>query len=190
MSELMIRRLTPGLVDDYLGFFDHDAFCDNPDWAGCYCYWYHFPGTLDEWNSRTGEANRADVAGLIRQGRQQGYLAYQGDRVVGWCSAMPRVLVPNVGRFSGFSPPDEPLVGSITCYVVAAPFRRQGVATSLLRTACDGFRDQGLSFAEAYPSRQAATDAKNYHGPLAMYLEAGFVPVHETDDLVVVRKRL
>ena len=31
-----IRPLTPELHDEYLRFFDHDAFTDNYAWASCY----------------------------------------------------------------------------------------------------------------------------------------------------------
>ncbi len=30
-------RLTPSLSDDFLLFFDHVAFADNPDWSDRYC---------------------------------------------------------------------------------------------------------------------------------------------------------
>ena len=43
MSELVIKELNPSLKDDFLYFFDHIAFADNPDWSDCYCSLYHFP---------------------------------------------------------------------------------------------------------------------------------------------------
>ena len=42
MSELVIKELSPSLRDDFLLFFDHVAFADNPDWSDCYCSAYHF----------------------------------------------------------------------------------------------------------------------------------------------------
>ena len=33
-------------------------------------------------------------------------------------------------------------------------------------------------------------DAHNYHGPLAMYLKAGFTPHREIENLVIVRRKL
>ena len=32
-----IRELTPELLADFLGFFEGEAFADNPGWASCYC---------------------------------------------------------------------------------------------------------------------------------------------------------
>jgi hypothetical protein len=64
------------------------------------------------------------------------------------------------------------------------------VARRLLDAACAGFRDMGLVVAEAYPRKQASGDAANYHGPLALFLEAGFAPFSESETVVVVRKNL
>lgn len=45
--ELLIRKLTPELLEDWLSFFDKDAFSDNEDWCGCYCMCYHYDEELD-----------------------------------------------------------------------------------------------------------------------------------------------
>jgi len=37
MSELVVKELTPYLRDDFLSFFNHVAFADDPDWSDCYC---------------------------------------------------------------------------------------------------------------------------------------------------------
>jgi len=43
---------------------------------------------------------------------------------------------------------------------------------------------------EAYPRKDIRDEAVNYHGPLAMYLAAGFEPVKEKEGVVTVRKKL
>jgi len=37
MGDLVVKDQTPSLRDDFLLFFDHVAFADNPDWSDCYC---------------------------------------------------------------------------------------------------------------------------------------------------------
>ncbi len=32
-----VRAISPGQLRDFLAFFDHEAFADNPKWASCYC---------------------------------------------------------------------------------------------------------------------------------------------------------
>lgn len=180
-----IRELSPDLLQDYLNFFDHDAFADNPRWASCYCYFPHAPHALGNWDVNATQQNRAAVSARIRAGQMRGYLAYVDGKVVGWCNAAPRSEMTILD-----DEPQQEKIGSIVCFVIAKPFRGKRVATRLLQAACDGFRDQGLRVAEAYPRAQAESEASNPRGPLAMYLAAGFERVRESDGSVIVRKAL
>ncbi len=140
------------------------------------------------WAARTAEENRASACERIACGRMQGLLAYRGGEVVGWCNAAPRRMMD---PYADEPDPDADRLGQITCFVVASAHRRSGVARTLLEAACDALRAQGLTLAEAHPSRSAATDAEHHYGPLSLYLAAGFRILRETDDgLVVVRRSL
>ncbi len=186
-----IRKLTPALVDDFLTFFDRDAFMDNPIWASCYCLFYQFAGTADEWERRSGAENRRDKADLVRRGEAQGYLAYVDGRPAAWCHAAPRATLPGLDRSEELRTADDvSRIGSIVCFVVAAPYRKQGLAARLLDAACDGLREQGAEIAEAYPARVPESDAQAYHGPLKMYEAAGFTPHRDAGHFVIVHNTL
>jgi GNAT superfamily N-acetyltransferase len=190
MADPIIRASSPALVEDYLRFFDHDAFADNPKWASCYCYFYHAPHEQTDWGTRAGAENRAAVRELCCDGRMHGYLAYVAGKPVGWCHAAPRCDIPNLQASEALRVDDVNQVGAIVCFVVAKPYRGQGIARQLLDAACDGFMRQGLVIAEAYPRKGTNADAANYHGPLQMYLAAGFQPFREFEDFLIVRKPL
>lgn len=184
-----VRPLTPGLREDWLRFFDRDAFMDNPTWADCYRRFYLFPGDQAAFNRITAAENRADMDERIARRRARGYLAYADETVIGWCHAAPRAWFPRPDAHeSAHTSADG--VGSMVCFVVAAPYRGQGVARHLLDAACDGLRESGSRIAEAYPRRDAEGDAASYHGPLPLYLAAGFTAVREDGDVLVVRKPL
>lgn len=185
-----IHPLSADRLVDYLAFFDGDAFVDNPHWAPCYCHFYLADHRQVPWEQRTSEENRAAVSQHIVAGRMQGYLAYLDGRVVAWCHAAPRLAIPNLQDNEQLQVGDLEQVGAIVCFLVAPAYRRAGIATSLLSAACDGLRRQGLVIAEAYPRRDTTSDAANYHGPLQMFLEAGFEPYREFRDFLIVRKRL
>ena len=189
-SRIIIKELTPKLLEDYLRFFDGDAFKDNPEWAGCYCMYMHFLGTNNEWNARSSSANRSDIIELINQNKANGLLAYLDGQVVGWCHATPRTNLKKLDVITGFQVNDKERIGSIVCFVVAAPYRRRGIARSLLDSACNIFQKWGLSIAEAYPNTKAETDAENWGGPLSLYLSAGFTPFREFKNRMIVRKIL
>lgn len=192
---LEIRELTPALLDDYLAFFDHDAFPDNPWWSGCFCSYYQDPSHDGDSRADTIPVRRPKAIDLVRSGRQRGLLAYDGGKVVAWCNAAPRAsyLAPR-DYAKGFDG-DSATVGSIMCFVVTPPRRNGGVATALLDAACERFRRLGLAVAEAYPPivpprPEVPSSAHNYHGPLAMYVKAGFRMHRELERFAVVRKDL
>jgi GNAT superfamily N-acetyltransferase len=187
VSPVEIRKLSPALMQDFLLFFDGEAFADNPKWGFCFCQFLYIDHAKVDWAARTVQENRAAACARIGDRRMEGYLAYRAGRPVGWCNAAPREMMDS---FADEPDPDCARIGEITCFVVAKPHRRSGVATSLLHAACAGLKAQGLAIAEALPSSEAASDAQNHFGPLRMYLAAGF-EVHRTDgDRVYVRRRL
>lgn len=166
-----VRALSPERLPEFLAFFAGEAFADNPKWGSCYCQFLYVDHDRVAWRERTGAQNRAAACDRIRAGRMQGYLAYRGGRPVGWCSAGPRTMMD---AFAGEPHPDAGRIGEITCFVVAKPHRRSGVARALLAAACEGLKAQGLAIAQAMPLGEADTDARNHYGPLSLYLAAGF----------------
>ncbi len=189
-KEILIRSLSPALLADWLAFFDHEAFVDNPGWAGCYCQFYHADHEEKDWNERTGQENRSASISLIRRGRLRGHVAYVEGKPVGWCQACPRSWVVNLNSNPDLVIDDADCVGSILCFLVAPAHRKSGVGHRLLEAACQGLAEAGLEIAEAYPRRATRSDASNYHGPLSMYLNAGFEPYRELEDFLIVRKDL
>lgn len=183
-----IRKLSPELMPDFLSFFEGEAFADNPKWAFCFCQFLYVDHSKVTWNARTAEENRAAACDRICTDRMQGYLAYRDGKAIGWCNAAPRTMME---AFADEPDPDASRIGQITCFVVAKPHRRSGVATSLLHAACEGLKAQGLTIAEASPPAEASDDAENHYGPLSMYFAAGF-HVHRSDDdgTVHVRRSL
>lgn len=188
-----LHRLAPDRLDDFMAFFEGEAFEDNPDWSSCYCQCYYEDHRIVRWTDRTGMQNRRCASDRIVTGSMQGVLAYRDGRVVGWCNAAPRKLLH---ALDGEPVDDVERIGTILCFVVAPRLRGQGVAKALLAAACHHLRDQGMAVAEANPRAHAAGPADQHFGPLRLYLEAGFEAfVHpgrdaESDGSVWVKKTL
>ncbi len=188
---LDIRPVLPETTDDFVRFFEGEGFMDNPLWATCYCMFPNFTGSNDEWSERTGEANLADKISLFKSGGAHGLLAFGDEgQPVAWCAAGPKAEMGNLPRILKGQHTETDGIGSIFCFVVAPPYRRQGVAASLLEAACDYLQGFGLTVAEAYPAKSATGDAHSFHGPLEMYLQAGFTAHGESAGRVVVRRSL
>ena len=195
--QVAVRRLRSELLDDFLHFFDKEAFTDFPEWSGCYCGFYETLG--DHWDAGVGEGpiHRAEKAERIRTGRATGLLAYADGKVVGWCNAQRRSDFANMRRYSVVVDDPAAPVGSIMCFLVAPGYRGRGVCTSLLNVACDTFREDGLTIAEGYPTTNPVKRGwetpwaeENYKGPLSVYLNAGFKVHRQLERFAVVRRQL
>ncbi len=173
-----IRPLEPALADDYLAFFAGDAFADNPDWGNCFCRFYQFDGKLDDWGNTTVAENRAAVEAKLRAGTMDGLLASQGDKPIAWCQATvaPRLPFLPVALGRRDAVPDD-RTGLVTCFVVAKPWRRRGVARALLRAAVERFRERGFRAVEAYPHKHDDSEASRFPGPVELYESEGFTRV-------------
>jgi GNAT superfamily N-acetyltransferase len=181
--ELEIRKLAPGMTDDYLDFFENRAFSDNPGWDDCYCCFYHFRGK--DWDNRTASQNREDVIGRIETGGMHGFLAYADGKAVGWCHADD---ISSMERLASRAKKSGAVkTGAIVCFLIAPEYRRRGIAKALLQQTVADFKANGYACIEAYPRLRGKTDAENYHGPLDMYLSSGFEKISENRNFATVR---
>jgi GNAT superfamily N-acetyltransferase len=190
IGEVEIHDVTPERVADYQSFFDHDAFRDFPSWQSCYCMETHSTYTDEESAARTAGQNRRDMSEMISLNQVTALLAYAHGKPVGWCNYGETTKLSSVMRRFGADASDYEGVGSVACFVIAAPYRGHGIASRLLDVAVERLRSRGMHAVEGYPHRGADSAQTNYRGPLSMYLRAGFEPYRETERNVVVRKTL
>jgi len=198
-QDLRIEALVPSKREDYLRFFDHErgeAFADNPDWAPCYCHYHHVSPRID-WPGLDGDANRLAMDARIACGEMEGYLAYRGERLVGWLNAQPRHRLRHCDARIGVAPPPLPVpeheAAAIVCFVIAPAHRRAGVARALLEGALADLAARGLRVVDAYPRADDGSDnfaQDHWRGPRKLFLGAGFEPLVRDGDFLVMRKWL
>lgn len=186
---VVLEPLGPARVDDWLRFFDGEAFADNPEWSTCFCRCYVFGGGgFELWDKANacGE-NRGVMAARIRAGEIDGLLAYRGGRVIGWVHYGPtaRFHSPN-----GALEPVEEGVASIVCFVVAPSARRQGVARELLRGALAALQRAGFRAVDARPRPGDHPAMEHFPGPVDLYASEGFEIVERTPERLRVRRAL
>ena len=83
--DIEIRKLAPDLAEDYVRFFDETPHNEKYN-TKCYCTGWcsNEPEGVD---NSTEEKRRAVAYEYVKAGNLQGYLAYFGGQVVGWCNA-------------------------------------------------------------------------------------------------------
>jgi GNAT superfamily N-acetyltransferase len=198
MNDLTVKPLTPALGADFLRFFDHErgaAFADNPEWAKCYCHFYHVPQAID-WPALTASQNRTAMQARIEVGVMEGFLAFDGAEVVGWLNAQARDALQHCFDRMRIQPTPLPCeafeAAVIVCFVVAPQRRRQGVARALLAAALASFTARGIKLVDAFPFKSGASElaADHYHGSLSLFLAQGFTVLREDETMTAVRKIL
>jgi ribosomal protein S18 acetylase RimI-like enzyme len=180
-APMTIKRLNLESLDDFLGYFDHRAFLDDPNWDGCYCQFYL--NTPQENESSNKESNRASACSRIETGAMDGYLAYENDKVVGWCAAGSSLMYPGL-------PGAEERVARILCFNVDPDLRGQGISGQMLDLILDDLQTRGFEAVEAGPNQDSYSN-KSYRGSREMFRKRGFEQVTELGDgFVLVRKHL
>ena len=191
LGEVEIHRVTADRIDDWLAFFDCDAFPDYPIFGSCYCTEPHVldPKNFDpSQEPHSWKDNRALMERLLREGGCFGYLAYVDGRAAGWVNASMRKDYALFRRGDGADPPDEQVVG-VSCFVIAPPYRRHGIAGQLLDRAVADADDRGATVVEAYPFNDARSeDARNFRGPRSFYEAHGFTEAKVRERDTVMRR--
>ena len=203
-SAIEVRPLEPGRLDNFLGFFDRDAFSDNAWWSGCYCNFYESlthpaenPDPATQAFAPFRDHNRGEKVERIRSGMAHGFLAYREGKVVGWLNAQPNEAYANPRQFAPAFAEIPERTGLVMCFVVAPRVRGQGVGTALLQAAIESFRAAGLMHAQGFARRPdpklgewETFATSSYHGTLSMYLDSGFTEVGTLGSYAVMRRSL
>lgn len=175
--EVVIKKLKPELIEDYLYFFDNIAFTDHEEWSKCYCIFFHMTEEMETINGETGEIKNRDFAiDYINKGLLNGYLAYVDEKPVGWVNtddknsfyAINRQNAPEIWE------DNEPRIKSVVCFTIAPNLRGRGIATKLLGSVVDDAKKEGYEYLEAYPIIGEHNNFTHYHGPAALYKKFGF----------------
>jgi len=127
-----------------------------------------------------GEGNRQSLFRIVEQGPPPGILAYLDGKPAAWCAVAPRAEYPALERSRVWKRVDEQPVWSISCFLVAKPYRSKGITVALLRGAAEFARERGAAIVEGYPVEPAKgrmADVFVWTGLASAFRRAGFEEV-------------
>jgi hypothetical protein len=148
------------------------------DPSRCWCQW--FRQNRSGFFAATAARRRAGLRAQINaSGPPPGVLCYDAAGVPsGWCAVAPRADYPRLATYRvAAGTGDEDGLWVVTCFVVRVGARRQGLLDGLLDGALDLARRHGARAVEAYPldtAVRAVSSAELFHGPLSVFVRAGF----------------
>lgn len=185
----IVKPLTPKLATTFTEYIGNLDFGYEPHWATCFCRYYHTNCSSELWQKRSGEENRREALESIESGNMKGYLAFDGDKCIGWCNANDvRQYIRIVNDLNHLIKDSK--VGCPICFVIHPEYRKQGVARLLLKTIMEDFKKQNFDAVLALPIDNAKEPQKLYRGTLNMYKETGFEEVEKHDNVRVMLLKL
>ncbi|MDQ3881178.1 MAG: GNAT family N-acetyltransferase [Chloroflexota bacterium] len=179
MEQQPAIRVVPATEDRWVDFAE---MLDASGEIGCWCQaWRGF-----DTRALSGGKSRPELAReQMRRGPPEpGYVAYDGETVVGWVGVSVRTETPRLVTSRTIPAIDDKPVWSIGCFRVRPGHRRRGVAAALLAGVVEAARRAGAPGVEAYPidpeGRRVEVGA-GYVGIASMFDRAGFRRVLVTD---------
>jgi GNAT superfamily N-acetyltransferase len=151
---------------------------DCGDASHCWCAFWSRPKT--EFDRDWGAGNkRWFMRRLATAEHPPGVVALVDGEPAGWCAVAPRSDHVRLARSRVLGPVDDRLVWSVTCFVVAKRFRRQGLMRALLDGAVAFAKEHGASCVEGYPldAPRKLNSGELFVGRLSVFLDAGFEEV-------------
>src|SRR3954464_3975460 len=153
-------------------------------------------GACPRWRGRARRSAPSPMWGgrrmleMLGDGRSFGYLAYVDGKAAGWVNASKRSDYVLYRLGAGADPADGDVVG-LSCFVIAPPYRRHGLAQRLLDRVVADASGRGVTYVEAYPPTESREgDDANFRGPRSMYEAAGFEPIEQRGRNTVMRRRV
>ncbi len=172
---ISFEPLTPGRWPDLETLFGANGAC-----GGCWCMWWR-RAKGEQRDDVKGATNKRRFRDLVRKGKAQGVLAYDGREPVGWLAFGPRLDFPALERARTLQCSDAESVWSLNCIFVRRSHRGSGVGTGLIAAAVKLLSTKGVKIIEAYPVKprrgQKIPDAFAFTGTLPAFHRLGFKPV-------------
>lgn len=158
----------------------------RPDANVCWCLTYRIPSRQNR--ELRGPARGELVAELCRCDLAPGVLAYDGDVPVGWAGVAPRADLNSFARANSKIPHiDDQPVWTVWCIRTRAGNRGRGISHALLAGAVAFAKAHGAPAIEGYPVDNGGAKVDTtmaYVGTLALFEQAGFAKVSDTDSVI------
>lgn len=184
--EIVIKAITPNTAHVFTDFFESVAFDHAPDWATCYCQYYHHKCDESTWVSRTGDDNKFDAQKDIQNNHMKGFMAYDGDRCIGWLNTNDLKAYKRLEDVYETYGQGQRVAVTI-CFIIDPAYRGKSIARQLLSHAISYYKNEGYDAMIGLPFEAKGQNQKRYRGTHNMYLENAYQLIDQLDNVAVFK---
>ena len=184
MEEVIYKPLDVRTWPDLVSLFGKNGAC-----GGCWCMTWRL--TSKEYEANKGGGNKLKFHDLVKTSKPLGTLAFSNNMPIGWCSVSPRETFLGLEKSRLFKRIDSSPVWSVTCLFIRKDFRRDGLSSALIKTACNNAFNQGAETIEAYPiipKKDKMPDVFAWVGFSKAYKNAGFDVVSQPSETRLIMR--
>jgi GNAT superfamily N-acetyltransferase len=170
----------------------------------CFCRYWHFTGTKNDWLARCAlspEENKSELHAALTASSNsaRGLVAIdstaENEPIVGWMKLAPAPSLPKLQTLNVYraaASRDSANVFSIGCFLVHPGHRKRGVARALVAAAPETVRAWGGTAIEAYPHAidREMHDEEAWMGPASIFFASGFRMIAGENPYPVLRREI
>ena len=185
---ILFKKLTPQLADEFLHYFENGAFPENDSRSSCYCLESHLPNESDY---TAVEDRRAKARELILEGIMTGYLIYDDDSIIGWCNTGDKTDYRPICENDEFRTEDygKGKIKVLYCIDIAPNYQGKGIANLIMEKVLSDAKEEGYSYVEGYPFVDKDF-IWQYRGPVRLYEKYGFKMCAKRSWFYIMRRAL
>jgi GNAT superfamily N-acetyltransferase len=170
----------------------------------CFCRYWHFGGTKNDWLTRCAlspDENKNELQAALEASSNsaRGLVAIdstaENKPIVGWMKLAPAASLPKLQKlpvYRASAGRDSENVFSIGCFLVHPDYRKRGVARALVEAAPEMVGAWGGEAIEAYPHSidRQMHDEEAWMGPASIFFGAGFRMIAGENPYPVLRREI
>lgn len=185
---IQFKKLIPQMAEEFLHYFENDAFPENDSRSSCYCLESHLP---NENQYITVEERREKAKELIVNGIMTGYLIYDDEHIVGWCNTGDKTDYLPIVQNNEFQTDncEKGKIKVLYCIDIAPNYQKKGIANLTMEKVLSDAKEEGYSYVEGYPFADR-NFIWQYHGPVRLFEKFGFEMLEKKSWFYIMRKAL
>jgi ribosomal protein S18 acetylase RimI-like enzyme len=88
----------------------------------------------------------------------RGYLVYENNNPIGWCNANDKLNFERLRLKDELWGTNNSRICSVVCFLIHPHQRGNGLASRLLKQACNDYSEKGYDFIEGYPQKDKTSN--------------------------------